>query len=69
MVDARNGFFKLQARTKLAKGDGTATVFSAAVAKENSTSVVQVDLEDAGQLFFMFFLIVHKEHLIVTQSL
>ena len=56
MVDARNGFFKLQARTKLAKGDGTATVFSAAVAKENSTSVVQVDLEDAGQLFFMFFL-------------
>ena len=55
MVDARNGFFKLQARTKLAKGDGTATVFSAAVAKENSTSVVQVDLEDAGQLFFMFF--------------
>ena len=55
MVDARNGFFKLQARTNLAKGDGTATVFSAAVAKENNTSVVQVDLEDAGQLLFMSF--------------
>lgn len=52
MVDARNGFFKLQARTKLAKGDGTATVFSAAAAKENNTSVVQVDLFDEGQCFF-----------------
>ena len=56
MVDARNGFFKLQARTKLAKGDGTATVFSAAAAKENNTSVIQVDLEDGGQVFFMWFL-------------
>ena len=56
MVDARNGFFKLQARTNLAKGNGTATVFSAAAAKENHTSVVQVELEDEGQLLFMFFL-------------
>jgi len=55
MVDARNGFFKLQARTKLAKGDGTATVFSAAAAKENDTSVVQVDLEDGGQLIVLYF--------------
>ena len=67
MVDARNGFFKLQARTKLAKGDGTATVFSAAVAKENNTSVVQVDIEDGGQLFFMFFEIVSKEQFIVVR--
>ncbi|XP_022801632.1 mucin-like protein isoform X1 [Stylophora pistillata] len=48
MADARNGFFQLQARTKLAKGDGTATVFSAAVAKEGSSSVVQVEMIDAG---------------------
>lgn len=66
MVDARNGFFKLQARTKLAKGDGTATVFSAAAAKENNTSVVQVDLEDGGQLLFIFFQIVPKEQFIVV---
>lgn len=49
MADARNGSFQLQARTKLAKGDGTATVFSAAAAKEDGSSVVQVELEDAGQ--------------------
>ena len=68
MVDARNGFFKLQARTKLAKGDGTATVFSAAVAKENNTSVVQVDLEDGGQLFLMLFEIIPKEEFVVVRS-
>ena len=68
MVDARNGFFKLQARTTLAKGDGTATVFSAAAAKENNTSAVQVDLEDGGKLFFMFFEIVPKEEFIVVRS-
>lgn len=49
MADARDGSFKLQARTKIAKGDGTATVFSAAAAKENNSSVVQVDLKDEGQ--------------------
>ena len=49
MTDARDGFFQLQARTKLAKGGGTATVFSAAAAKEGNSSVVQVELNDAGQ--------------------
>ena len=49
MTDARDGFFQLQARTKLAKGDGTATVFSAAAAKEGNSSVVQVELNDTGQ--------------------
>ncbi|PFX32349.1 Mucin-4 [Stylophora pistillata] len=48
MADARDGFFQLQARTKLAKGDGTATVFSAAAAKEGNSSIVQVELNDAG---------------------
>ncbi|RMX36464.1 hypothetical protein pdam_00010052, partial [Pocillopora damicornis] len=47
MTDARDGFFQLQARTKLAKGGGTATVFSAAAAKEGNSSVVQVELNDA----------------------
>lgn len=67
MADAWNGFFKLQARTKLAKGDGTATVFSAAAARENNTSVVQVDLDDGGQLFSMFFQIVPNGQFIVVR--
>ena len=48
MVNAKNGSFELQARTKLAKGEGTATVFAAAVAKEVNTSSVQVALNDGG---------------------
>jgi len=48
MVNAKNGHFELQARTKLAKGTGTATVFAAAVAKEVNTSAVQVALKDGG---------------------
>lgn len=48
MVDAKNGHFELQARTKPAKGGGTATVFAAAVAKEANTSAVQVALKDGG---------------------
>ena len=48
MVNAKNGHFELQARTKLAKGGGTATVFAAAVAKEVNTSAVQVALKDGG---------------------
>ncbi|XP_068760013.1 mucin-like protein [Montipora capricornis] len=50
MVNAKNGHFELQARTKLAKGGGTATVFAAAVAKEVNTSAVQVALKDGGGL-------------------
>lgn len=49
MVDVKDGMFQLQARTKLAKGEGTATVFVAAVAKEDDTSTVQVNLKDEGQ--------------------
>ena len=48
MVNAKNGSFELQARTRLAKGGGTATVFAAAVAKEVNTSSVQVALNDGG---------------------
>ena len=48
MVDVKDGTFQLQARTKLAKGKGTATVFVAAVAKEADTSTVQVNLKDEG---------------------
>ena len=48
MVDVKDGMFQLQARTKLAKGEGTATVFVAAVAKEEDTSTVQVSLKDEG---------------------
>lgn len=48
MVDVKYGRFQLQARTKLAKGGGTATVFVAAVAKEVNTSAVQVALKEEG---------------------
>jgi hypothetical protein len=49
MLDARQGFFQLQARTTRAKGDGTATVFCAAVAKERNTSTVQINLGKEGK--------------------
>lgn len=49
MIDVKDKMFQLQARTKLAKGVGTATVFVAAVAKEADTSAVQVALKDGGQ--------------------
>ena len=48
MVDVKHGRFQLQARTKFAKGGGTATVFVAAVAKEVNTSAVQVALKEEG---------------------
>ena len=48
MVDLEDGSFQSQARTKLAKGGGTATVFVAAVAKEKDTNTVQVNLKDEG---------------------
>ena len=49
MVELQDGSFQLQARTKLAKGGGSATIFVAAVAKEKDTSVVQVNLKDEGK--------------------
>ncbi|XP_031570637.1 uncharacterized protein LOC116304951 isoform X2 [Actinia tenebrosa] len=48
MLDAKDGFVQVQARTRLAKGDGTATVFCAVVAQERNTSKVQVNLEREG---------------------
>ena len=49
MIDVNEGFFQLQARTQRAKGGGTATVFAAAVAREENTSTVQVALKSGGQ--------------------
>ena len=48
MIDVRDGFFELQARTKLVKGGGAATVFAGAAAKEQNTSSVQVVLKEEG---------------------
>ncbi|XP_022809823.1 mucin-like protein [Stylophora pistillata] len=49
MVDAQNGTFQLQARTKLAQGNSTkATIFSAGVAKEENTSTIEVKVKDGG---------------------
>lgn len=50
MVELQDGSFQLQARTKLAKGGGSATIFVAAVAIEKDTSAVQVNLKDEGKL-------------------
>lgn len=50
MVELQDRSFQLQARTKLAKGGGSATIFVAAVAKEKDTSAVQVNLKDEGKL-------------------
>ena len=50
MVELQDGSFQLQARTKLAKGGGTATIFVAAVAKEKDTGAVRVNLKDEGKL-------------------
>jgi hypothetical protein len=48
MADVQNGSFQLQARTVRAKGD-IATVFAAAVAKEQNTSKVEVRLQSSGK--------------------
>ncbi|XP_015769331.1 PREDICTED: mucin-like protein [Acropora digitifera] len=50
MINVQDNFFQLQARTRLAKGGGTATVFSAAVAKEQNASIVQCNLKEEGGL-------------------
>ena len=52
MINVKDNFFQLQARTKLAKGGGTATVFSSAVAKEQNTSIVQCNLKEEGEMRF-----------------
>ena len=52
MINVKDNFFQLQARTKLAKGGGTATVFSSAVAKEQNTNSVQCNLKGEGEMRF-----------------
>ena len=52
MINVKDNFFELQARTKIAKGGGTATVFSGAVAKEHNTSIVQCNLKEEGEKCF-----------------
>ena len=50
MVDAGNGTFNLQARTKLAQGNSTtATIFSAGAAKEKNSSTIEVRVKDGGE--------------------
>ncbi|KAL9979187.1 hypothetical protein ACROYT_G016809 [Oculina patagonica] len=51
MVDAHDGTFQLQARTKLAQGNSSiATIFSAGVAKEENTSIIEVRVKERGGL-------------------
>ena len=50
MIDAQNGTFQLQARTKLAQGNSTtATIFSAGAAKEENTSTIEVRVKQGGK--------------------
>ena len=50
MIDAQNGTFQLQARTKLAQGNSTtATIFSAGAAKEENTSTIEVRVKIGGE--------------------
>ena len=49
MLDAKDGFFQLQARTQLAPGDGTATAFSAGAAQETNSSKVEVRVKNGGK--------------------
>ena len=50
MIDAQNGTFQLQARTKLAQGNSTtATIFSAGAAKEENTSTIEVRVKIGGK--------------------
>jgi len=52
MIDAQNGTFQLQARTSPAQGNSTnATIFTAGVAKEKSTSTVEVRVNNGGDGF------------------
>jgi len=50
MIDAQNGTFQLQARTKTAQGNSTvATIFSAGAAKEDNTSTIEVQVKEGGE--------------------
>ncbi|XP_022800806.1 uncharacterized protein LOC111338572 [Stylophora pistillata] len=66
MVELQDASFQLQARTKLAKGGGTATVFVAAVAKEKDTSTVQVNLKDEGGLEVLVDSVVYQNYTSLT---
>ena len=49
MLDAKDGFFQLQARTQKALGGSNGTVFSAGAAQEANTSKVEVRLKSGGK--------------------
>ena len=49
MMDAKDGFFQLQARTQKAPGDNKATVFSAGAVQETNTSKVEVRAKSGGE--------------------
>ena len=56
MVDAKEGQFQLQARTKLAQGNTTkATIFSAGAAKEENTSAIEIRVKPEGKDTVMHF--------------
>ena len=53
MIDAQDGVFQLQARTRLAQQNSTtATIFSAGAAKEENTSIVEVKVKKGGETYW-----------------
>ena len=56
MIDAQNGAFQLQARTKAAQGNlTTATIFSAGAAKEENTSTIEVRVKEGGEGYIYIY--------------
>ena len=51
MIDARDGVFQLQARTRLAQ-QNYATIFAAGAAKEENTSIVEVKVKKGGETYW-----------------
>ena len=51
MIDAQDGVFQLQARTRLAQ-QNYATIFAAGAAKEENTSIVEVKVKKGGETYW-----------------
>ena len=59
MIDAKQGTFQLQSRTKPAQGNSTnATIFSAGVAQETNTSTIEVRVKVGGKYQWIYHYII-----------
>ena len=51
MIDAQDGVFQLQARTRLSQ-QNYATIFAAGAAKEENASIVEVKVKKGGETYW-----------------